>query len=111
ETVLVVNEMTTEYERRRNWLVPKLNEISGFKCSMPEGAFYAFVDVRGLLGEKFETSADVAACLLKELHIVVTDGGGFGADGFLRISYATSMENLQKAVVAMKEIFGTTARR
>ena len=55
------------------------------------------------------TSADVANLLLKEAHIVVTDGEGFGAVGFLRISYATSMENLKRAVNAMKEMFGSQA--
>jgi len=104
-TLTAVNAMTKEYERRRNWFVPALNEINGFRCPMPEGAFYAFVDVRGTFGERFKSSADVADLLLKEAHIVVTDGEGFGADGFLRFSYATSMENLRRAIVEMKGIF------
>ncbi len=105
-SMAAVKEMTAEYKRRRDWLIPALNEVNGFKCAMPEGAFYAFVDVRGMLGERFKSSADVADILLKEAHIVVTDGEGFGADGFLRLSYATSMENLRKAVDQMKVIFG-----
>ncbi len=104
-TIAAVNSMTAEYERRKDWLIAALNEIAGFKCAMPEGAFYAFVDVRGMLGERFRTSAEVADLLLNEAHVVVTDGDGFGADGFLRISYATSMENLQKAVDKMKALF------
>jgi aspartate aminotransferase len=108
-TIATVNSMTSEYERRKNWLIPALNEIEGFQCAMPEGAFYAFVDVRGLIGEKFASSADVADVLLREANIVVTDGAGFGADGFLRISYATSIENLEKAVGKMKAIFGTNS--
>lgn len=107
-TISAVNTMTAEYERRKNWLIPALNEISGFKCAMPEGAFYAFVDVREMLGEKFTSSANVADLLLKEAHIVVTDGEAFGADGFLRFSYATSMDNLVRAVSAMKDIFGSS---
>jgi aspartate aminotransferase len=99
--------MTAEYERRKNWLVPALNEIDGFRCEMPEGAFYAFVDVRCLIGGEFKTSGDIADSLLREAHIVVTDGSPFGADGFIRISYATSMENLERAVSKMKEMFGT----
>ncbi len=106
-TIAAVNAMTSEYERRKNYFVPALNEINGFKCAMPEGAFYAFVDVREMLGDRFRTSADVADLLLKEAHIVVTDGEGFGADGFIRFSYATSMENLERAVAAMKTIFGS----
>ena len=106
-TIAAVNAMTGEYERRRDWLIPALNEIRGFRCPMPEGAFYAFVDVRGTFGDRYQGSADVADMLLKEAHIVVTDGEGFGADGFLRLSYATSMENLQRAVEKMKAIFGS----
>ncbi|MEQ1606367.1 MAG: pyridoxal phosphate-dependent aminotransferase [Pyrinomonadaceae bacterium] len=106
ESVAAVNAMTSEYERRRDWFIPALNEINGFKCPMPEGAFYAFADVRGTFSERFKSSADVADVLLKEAYIVVTDGEGFGADGFLRLSYATSMENLHRAVEKMKEIFG-----
>lgn len=74
---------------------------------MPEGAFYAFVDVREMLGGEFGSSADIADRLLKEAHIAVTDGEGFGADGFLRFSYATSMENLEWAVGKMRSMFGT----
>src|SRR6187402_3336329 len=103
DTIAAVNGMTTEYERRKNWLIPALNEIEGFQCAMPEGAFYAFVDVREMLGSRFSSSAEIADQLLHDAHLVVTDGAGFGADGYLRISYATSMENLERAVDAMKE--------
>ncbi len=99
-----VNTMLAEYEQRKNWLIPALQSIEGFKCAMPEGAFYAFVDVRELLGDKFKFSANVADFLLNESHVVVTDGEGFGADGFLRISYATSMENLHRAVEQIKKV-------
>jgi aspartate aminotransferase len=97
--------MMDEYEVRRNWLIPALNEVDGFKCGMPEGAFYAFLDVRELTAGKFATSAEVADLLLNEAHVVVTDGAGFGAEGYLRISYATSMENLHTAVSKMKQVF------
>lgn len=105
DSMNTVNTMLAEYEKRRNWLIPELQKIKGFKCAMPEGAFYAFVDVRGLLGGKFQTSADVADYLLNETYVVVTDGEGFGAEGFLRLSYATSMENLHKAVGRIKYLF------
>ncbi|MEZ5423290.1 MAG: pyridoxal phosphate-dependent aminotransferase [Pyrinomonadaceae bacterium] len=106
-TKTAVDSMTAEYECRRDWLIPELNKVQGFKCGMPEGAFYAFVDVRELVGDRYASSAAVAEAMLKEAHIVVTDGEGFGADGFLRISYATSLENLHRAVNAMKELFGS----
>jgi aspartate aminotransferase len=99
--------MFAHYERRRDWLIPALNTIDGFKCGMPEGAFYAFVDVREMLGDRFATSADVADHMLQNAYTVVTDGAGFGADGFLRLSYATSMENLHHAVERMAELFGS----
>jgi aspartate aminotransferase len=99
-----VNSMLAEYRRRRDWLIPALQAIEGFKCAMPEGAFYAFVDVRNLLGERYEKSADVAEMFLNDAHTVVTDGEGFGADGFLRFSYATSLENLQTAVERIKKV-------
>lgn len=108
-SMAAVSAMTSEYESRRDWFVPALNEIAGFTCPMPEGAFYAFTDIRGALGDRFESSADIADILLREAHIVVTDGEGFGADGFLRLSYATSMENLERAIGKMKAIFGEKA--
>ncbi len=104
DSMNAVNSMLTEYQRRKDWLIPALQSIEGFKCAMPEGAFYAFVDVRKLLGDKFKTSADIAEILLTEAHTVVTDGAGFGADGFLRISYATTMGNLQRAVEQIKRV-------
>jgi aspartate aminotransferase len=105
ESMAAVGAMLAEYERRKNWLIPALREVNGFKCATPEGAFYAFVDVREMLGERFKTSADVADHMLNEAHTVVTDGAGFGAEGFLRISYATSMENLHRAIERMKNLF------
>ena len=110
-SMAAVDRMLAEYRRRRDWLIPALQQIEGFKCEMPEGAFYAFVDVRQMLGERFETSADIADCLLHEAQTVVTDGAGFGADGFIRISYATSLENLQTAVERMKNLFNSGTQK
>lgn len=107
ETMAAVETMLAEYERRRDWLIPALNEVEGFCCGMPEGAFYAFVDVREMLGDRFQTSSDVADAMLNEAHVVVTDGAGFGADGFIRFSYATSIENLHKAVHRLKTLFNS----
>ena len=101
ESMAAVDSMLSEYKKRRDWLIPALNEIPGLKCPMPEGAFYAFIDVRGVLGERFKSSADVADHLLEDAHTVLTDGAGFGADGYLRLSYATSIETLEKAVTRM----------
>ena len=96
-------EMLEEYGRRRDYLIPELQNVPGFKTAMPEGAFYAFVDVRDLLGDRYKASADFSEGLLKSKYVVTTDGAGFGADGFIRISYATSMDNLQAAVAKIRE--------
>jgi aspartate aminotransferase len=105
ESMNAVAEMLAEYRRRRDWFIPELQKVNGFKCAMPEGAFYGFVDVRGLLDDRFATSADIADHMLEKAYTVVTDGEGFGADGFLRFSYATSMENLKKAIERLNQLF------
>lgn len=97
-----VGEMLAEYTTRRSWLLSALREVPGLKCSEPEGAFYAFPDVRGCLKKDLKTSADFAQRLLEEEQTVVTDGTGFGAPGFVRISYATSMAQLQEGVKRTK---------
>ena len=97
-----VGIMLAEYTRRREWLLNALREIPGFKCSEPEGAFYAFPNVRGCLNKGLKTSGELAQRLLEEEHVVVTDGAGFGAEGYVRISYATSMEQIQEGVKRIK---------
>jgi aspartate aminotransferase len=97
-----VATMLAEYTRRRAWLLNALREIPGIKCSEPEGAFYAFPDVRGCLNKGLKTSGEFAQRLLEEQHVVVTDGAGFGAEGFVRISYATSMEQIQEGIKRIK---------
>jgi aspartate aminotransferase len=97
-----VGVMLAEYTRRRAWLLNVLKEIPGIACNEPEGAFYAFPDVRGCLQKDLKTSGDFAQKLLEEEHTVVTDGAGFGAEGFVRISYATSMSQIQEGVARIK---------
>ena len=99
-----VATMLSEYTRRREWLLGALNQISGLRCPWPEGAFYAFPDVRGCLGRKLITSADFVNELLEKEQTVVTDGAGFGADGFIRISYATSLDRLKEGVERIKRV-------
>jgi len=99
-----VATMLSEYTRRRKWLLKALNEIPGLRCPQPEGAFYAFPDVRGCLGGRLKASADFVNELLEKEHTVVTDGAGFGADGFIRISYATSLDRLREGVERIKRV-------
>ncbi len=102
-----VATMLAEYTRRRAWLLAALKEIPGMKCSEPEGAFYAFPDVRGCLKNGLKTSGDFAQALLEKEHVVVTDGAGFGTEGFVRMSYATSMEQIQEGVKRIKRFVTT----
>jgi aspartate aminotransferase len=99
-----VAAMLSEYSARREWLFKSLGDISGFKCFTPEGAFYAFPDVRGCLQGKVKTSGEFAEKLLSEQQTVVTDGAGFGASGFIRISYATSLDRLEEGVRRIRRV-------
>jgi len=99
-----VEEMLAEYRGRRDWLISALREIPGLKCFEPEGAFYAFPDVRACLGRGVKSSGEFADKLLHDAQTVVTDGAGFGAEGYIRISYATSLERLQEGVRRIRRV-------
>ncbi|HEX8472830.1 MAG TPA: pyridoxal phosphate-dependent aminotransferase [Pyrinomonadaceae bacterium] len=105
-----VGEMLTEYRRRRDWLIGALGDIPGFRCVAPEGAFYAFPNVRDCLNGDVKTSSEFAKRLLEEAHTVVTDGAGFGLDSYIRISYATSLDRLQEGVHRIRLIAEQLAR-
>ncbi|MEK6282660.1 MAG: pyridoxal phosphate-dependent aminotransferase [Acidobacteriota bacterium] len=97
-----VAAMLGEYTERRAWFLNALREIPGLSCNQPEGAFYAFPSVREVLSENLKTSEDFARRLIEEEQTVVTDGAAFGAEGYVRISYATSMEQLREGVMRIK---------
>ncbi|MGI8835973.1 MAG: pyridoxal phosphate-dependent aminotransferase [Pyrinomonadaceae bacterium] len=97
-----VAAMLNEYTSRRAWLLNALKEIPRLSCAEPEGAFYVFPNVQNCLNAEVKSSAEFAARLLAEEQTVVTDGAAFGADGCIRISYATSMEQLREGVKRMK---------
>jgi aspartate aminotransferase len=99
-----VGIMLAEYTRRREWLLKALCDIPGVSCAQPEGAFYAFPDVRPLLKKGLKSSGEFAQRLLEEEHTVVTDGAGFGAEGYVRISYATSMEQIKEGVGRIRRL-------
>ena len=96
--------MLSEYTARRAWLLEALNDIPGLTSAQPEGAFYAFPNVRGCLNGKLRTSADFVDALLREEQTVVTDGAAFGAEGFIRISYATSIERLREGIRRIRRV-------
>ena len=85
-----------EYRRRRDAIHGWLTAHRGIKCVKPRGAFYLFPDISELLTGEVRTSADFAQGLIEQEHVAVTPGEGFDAPGYLRISYATSMEQLQE---------------
>ncbi len=105
-----VAEMLAEYRRRRDWFFRALTQVPGLGCLEPEGAFYMFPCVRGCLGGELKTSGDFAERLLKEAHAVVTDGAGFGQEGYIRISYATSFERIQEGVERIRRVAEKYAR-
>lgn len=102
-----VAEMRTAFERRRNLIVSLLNEIPGLQVNNPMGAFYIFPECSSYLGKSFEgrkiaTATDLAMYLLEEGHVACVGGDAFGAPGCIRLSYATSDENIEKAIARIK---------
>jgi aspartate aminotransferase len=92
-----VKAMLEEYRHRRDNVHAWLTANPGIKCVKPSGAFYLFPDITGLLSaDGLATSAEFAQALLQNEHVVVTPGEAFDAPGYLRISYATSMEQLRE---------------
>jgi aspartate aminotransferase len=98
-----VGGMIVEFDRRRRFIVERLNAMDGITCSLPQGAFYVFPNITGLYGRKWgekkiSNSADVTDFLLEEARVAVVAGSGFGDDKYIRFSYATSMENIKKGM-------------
>jgi aspartate aminotransferase len=96
-----VAEMRDEFRRRRDSIHAWLTANPGIRCVKPKGAFYLFPNISGLLAETGRTSMDFAQALLEKEHVVVTPGEAFEAPGYLRISYATSMERLREGATRM----------
>ena len=100
-----VEEMRAEFERRRNFIIPALAEVPDVKIGMPGGAFYAFPEISAYLdgrftyrGEPVEHDMQLAMYLLEEALISVVPGSAFGADGYLRFSFATSLDQIAEGV-------------
>jgi aspartate aminotransferase len=95
-----VQTMLDEYRLRRDNIHAWLTANPGIRCAKPKGAFYLFPDISALLSpEGVRTSAEFAQGLLEQEHVVVTPGEGFDAPGYIRISYATSMEQLREGAI------------
>ena len=97
------------FQERRDFVVNSLNAIDGINCLRPDGAFYVFPNCKKLIGKKdkegkkIQNDSDFVQSLLENYGIAVVQGSAFGLEGFFRISYATSMENLEKAMNKIKE--------
>jgi len=95
--------MNREFDKRRTYMVERLNKIPGVSCTKPVGAFYAFPRVSPLYGKKagsktIGNSSDLATYLLEEAKVALVSGDAFGADAYIRLSYATSMESITKGL-------------
>ena len=99
-----IKERSDSFKERRDFVVDSLNNIKGINCLKPEGAFYVFPSCKKLLGKKtkLKTDKDFVEKLLEQSEVAVVQGSAFGLDGYFRISYATSMENLKKAMGRIK---------
>ena len=99
-----IKERATSFQERRDFVVKALNETDGIECLNPDGAFYVFPSCKGLIGKKdssgkeIKTDTDFVQSLLENSGVAVVQGSAFGLEGFFRISYATSMGNLKKAL-------------
>jgi aspartate aminotransferase len=98
-----IGTMNIEFDKRRKYMVERLNKMPGVSCIMPVGAFYAFPNVSKLFGKSADgkmirNSSDLATFLLEEAKVALVSGDAFGADPYIRLSYATSMENIQKGL-------------
>lgn len=101
-----VHAMRAAFARRRGRMVSGLRSLPGVTCRMPEGAFYAFADVRGLYGlrhgdKTIETDEDVARWMLEVAHVAAVSGTPFGAPGYMRFSYACSEEDIDAGIEAI----------
>jgi aspartate aminotransferase len=103
-----VADMRAEYIRLRDHIVTGVRSIPGIQCTMPEGAFYIYPNVSAYFGKSgLRAAADVAHGLLHKAHVATVAGEGFGTTDHIRISYATSLENLDKALERMKGYFAS----
>jgi aspartate/methionine/tyrosine aminotransferase len=104
-----VHTMGEAFNRRRKLIVGLLNEIPGFECPTPTGAFYVYPSVKGVLGKTIRgktptTSAELATLILEEVEVAAVPGEAFGPSGYLRFSYATSDEDIVEGIGRIKKL-------
>lgn len=109
-----VNEMLKAFDDRRKTMVKMLNEIDGFHCPTPKGAFYAYVDVtravgKEIAGQRVGTSAELAQVILEKAQVAVVPGEAFGKSGYLRLSYALGLDELVEGVKRIQQLLNERA--
>ncbi len=107
-----VGMMVREFDKRRKYTVERLNKIKGVSCLLPQGAFYAFPNVSDLYkkkigGQSVTNSFDLVNLLLEKAHVAFVPGAPFGSDEYIRISYATSMTNIEKGLDRFEKFLGS----
>jgi aspartate/methionine/tyrosine aminotransferase len=107
-----VDHMRVAFDRRRTLIVDLLNGIPGVSCPLPEGAFYAYASVVGLLGKSIDgtvanSSSELAAIILEKAEVAVVPGEAFGTPGFFRLSYATSDEKITEGLARMHKLLAS----
>jgi aspartate aminotransferase len=103
-----VEQMRLEYIKLRDHVVGGLRAIPGVRCTLPEGAFYAYPNVSEFFGRSgIQSASDVAGRLLREAHVATVPGEGFGTKEHIRVSYATSMAELDRGLERMRKFFGS----
>ena len=104
-----ITDMVKEFDKRRKYIVERLNNIDGITCMLPKGAFYVFPNISGLYnrdicGQKVTNSVDLANLILDKAKTAFVPGVCFGSDLHLRISYATSMENIVEGMNRLEKL-------
>ncbi len=103
-----VSDMRSEYIKLRDHVVNGLRALPGIQCTMPQGAFYAYPNVSAFFGRSaIRSASDVAGRLLRDAHVATVPGEGFGTTDHIRISYATSMKELDRGLERMRNFLGT----
>ncbi|MDD4288299.1 MAG: pyridoxal phosphate-dependent aminotransferase [Atribacterota bacterium] len=107
-----IKYMRNEFDKRRKYIVKELNSINGFSCDLPKGAFYVFPNIKKLLNAGIvfndmviKDSLQLANYILNKVEVAVVPGSAFESEGYLRLSYATSMQDIEEGMKRLKDLF------
>ncbi len=108
----IIAQMVDEFSKRRNYIIERINSIPNLSCPLPRGAFYVFMDVsktfgKGIDGIEIKDSVSFASLLLEKFKVAVVPGIAFGANDYVRLSYATSIENIENGLDRIADFVNT----